>query len=509
MARSGIKLAPGTATRRVAVIAFIAVICLLDVGLSWAQDASQQPTQQQTPATSTAPPANPAPLGPVKPIGSEEQPVGTVEQNSTTTGPPPDTRPLAGAQELTPTLPGSGRSYLIPSFSVWEGADSNAQIAPGVTKYVAATIPVGSLDLSYSGKTNQFNLDYGGGGIIYNNDFSESAAFQDATITDFYNARRWNLLLMDRVTYLPQASLGFGGFGYAGAFNTAESLGLGSGVSQMSQIFVPGQSLLLGRVGSTSNNAVVQTQYFLTPTTSVTGVASFGIQHYDQAGLASGNNRIFVGSIDHQLTGTDTVSFAYDLIQYRYNGGSVAINDNVFQIGYAHRVTSRISVSVLGGPAVIYSAVTGIPGTQEKWNWVGQAQGAYRAEQGSFHVSYLHYQTPGSGLYQGATTDTASAGFSRDLTRTWTASLSLAYARNTALVAPSTSPSAASPGAIDYGTGTIRLDRTMGHYVKLFGVYAVQHQLSGPGVVAGYSGNKIFRQIFGIGIEMHPRPWGL
>jgi hypothetical protein len=505
MAGSGFKLARATATQRVTVMAFVAVMCLLDTSLSRAQGGSQQPTQQQPPATSTPPPANPAPLGPVKPIGSEEQPVGTVEQAPT---PPPDTRPLAGAQELTPTLPGSGRSYLIPSFSDWTGADSNAQIAPGVTKFVAATIPVGSLDLNVSGRRNQFNLAGGGGGLIYPTQFDSSAGFGQLTVSDFYNARRWNFLVMDRASYFPQASLGFGGIGYAGVFNTGESLGLGSGGSQVSQILAPGQSALLGHVGTTSNTAVVQTQYFLTATTSVTGVASFGIQHYGEMSLESGNNRVFVGSIDHQLTTTDTVTFAYDLLQYRYNGNSTAINDNVFQLGYAHRVTSRISLLLIGGPAVIYSAVTGIPGTQQKWNWVARAQASYRAERGSFYLSYLHYQTPGSGLYQGANTDTASAGFTRELTRTWTSLLSFSYAHNSALLA-STSPTSASPGSTNYATGTIRLDRTMGHYVKLFGVYSVQHQLSGSGVVTGYSGNEIFRQIFGIGIEMHPRPWGL
>ncbi|HXJ92379.1 MAG TPA: hypothetical protein VMT20_05805 [Terriglobia bacterium] len=506
MAGSGLKLARGTATQFVPVLAFV---CLLGSGPCRAQDASQQPAQQQSPATSTPPAANQAPLGPVKPIGSEEQPTGTVEQTGATPSPPPDTRPLAGAQELLPTLLGSGRSYLIPSFSVWAGADSNAQITPGVTQYLTAAIPVGSVDLNYSGRRNQFNLDGGGGGVIYPTQSSDSSAFGNFTVSDFYNARRWNFLFMDRASYFPQASLGFGGIGFAGAFNTAESLGLGSGGSQMSQIFAPGQSILLGRVGTTSNNAVVQTQYFLTPTTSVTGVASFGIQHYDQAGLASSNDRLFVGSIDHQLTRTDTVSFAYNLIQYRYNGGSTAINDNVFQLGYAHRVTSRISVSLLGGPAIIYSAITGIPGTQQSWNWVGQARASYLAERGSFYLSYLHFQTPGSGLYQGANTDTASAGFSRNLTRTWTASLNLSYAHNSALVPASPSPTAASPGATNYATGIIRLDRTVGHYVKLFGVYSVQHQISGAGVVTGYTGNTLFRQIFGIGIEMHPRPLGL
>jgi hypothetical protein len=487
-------------------MALTALAWLLSASLVWPQQADQQPAaQQQTqpPATTNPPPANSTPPSPVNPIGSEQQ---AGQQNAAQ---PADTRPLAGAQELTPTLPGSGRSYFIPSFSVWEGADSDAQILSGVTKYAAATIPVGSLDLNVTGKTNQFNLDYGGGGIIYDNLSGEDAAFDDLTISDYYNARRWNLLVMNRASYLPQASLGFGGIGFAGIFNTAQSLGLGSGIGQMSQVFVPGQSVLTGHIGTTSDNAVVQTQYFLTSRTSVTGVASYGIMHYAESSLFSGNSRLFVGSIDHQLTGTDTISFSYDLIEYRYSGGSLAFNDNVFQLGYGHRVSSRISLTALAGPALIYTAIRGITGTSKKTTWDARVLIAYTFERGSVNLSYLHYATPGSGVFQGAQTDTATAGVNREITRTWTATVYGSYSHDTALAFSSPSPTSSNPGPINYETGTLRLDRTMGHYMKVFAVYELEHQIAGTAIVPGYSGHEIFRQIFGIGIQVHPRPWGL
>jgi len=497
-------------TARIIPVAVTALAWLLTASLVWPQDTSQQPATQQTPTpeTNPPPPANPTPPSPVNPIGSEEQ-QNTGEQPA---APPSDTRPLAGAQELTPSLPGSGRSYLIPSFSDWTGADSDAQLIPGHTQYLAATIPVGSLDLRYSGRRNQFNLDYGGGGVIYPSESSQDAAFDQLTVSDYYDARRWNFLIMNRASYLPQASFGFGGFGYAGTFNTAESLGLGSGVTQMSQTFVPGQSLLFGRTATTTDNAVVQAQYFLTSRTSVTGVASYGIQHYAQAALLSGNNRLFVGSIDHQLSGTDTVSAAYDLVEYRFNGGSVAINDNVFQLGYAHRVTSRITATVLGGPAVIYSAFAGINGSQHQWTWQLNALVAYRAERGSLSLSYLHYATPGSGVFEGAQTQTVNGSFSRDITRTWTGTLSLSYARTSAIGTyslPTAAPSASGLSPFNYEVGTLRLSRPIGHFVRFFAVYALEHQRAPAGVVPGLIGNEIFRQIFGIGFELHPRPLAL
>lgn len=509
MGRSGFNLTRGAGPGRVIAMAVTALAWLLSASLAWPQQGDQQPAaQQQTqpPPATNPPPANAAPPSPINPIGSEEQPNSTGQE---TTAPPPDTRPLAGAQELTPTLPGSGRSFLIPSFSVWEGADSNAQLVPGVTKYVAAAIPVGSVDLNYVGRRNQFNLDYGGGGIIYENESSESAAFDQLSFSDFYNARRWNLLVMNRASYLPQASIGFGGIGFAGIFNTAQSLGLGSGIGQMSQVFVPGQSVLTGQIGTTSDNAVVQTQYFLTSRTSISGVVSYGITHYAETSLFSGNDRLFVGSIDHQLSPTDTISFSYDLIEYRYSGGSLAFNDNVFQLGYGHRVSSRITFSAMGGPALIYTAIAGITGSSKRTTWDGRVLIGYRGERGGVDLSYLHYATPGSGAFQGAQTDTVTTGVNRDITRTWTASVSGSYSRNTALYSSSLGTTSSNPGSINYETGTLRLDRTMGRNMKVFAVYELEHQIAGIAVVPGSSGREIFRQIFGIGIQFHPRPWGL
>jgi hypothetical protein len=508
MVESGFNLAWRRGAARIVAVVITILTWLLSASLVWPQDTGQQaPTQQQTPppATNPPPPANSVPPGPVNPIGSEEQ-SNTAEQPA---APPSDTRPVAGAQELTPTLPGSGRSYLIPSFSDWTGADSDAQIVPGHTQYLVATIPLGSLDLNYSGRRNQFNLDYGGGGVIYPTESSQSAAFDQLTFSDYYDARRWNLLVMNRAAYLPQASLGFGGFGYAGAFNTAESLGLGSGVGQLNQTFVPGQSLLFGRTSTTNDNAVVQAQYFLTPRTSISGVASYGIQHYQETSLFSGNDRIFVGSIDHQLTGADTLTFAYDLIEYRYNGGSAAINDNVFQLGFAHRVSSRLTVTAIGGPAVIYTALAGVTGSQQQWTWQLLALAAYRANRGSVSVSYLHYATPGSGLFQGAQTQSVTTSFARELTRTWRGTATFGYSRNTRLGSYSLSSAVPNPGPVNDEVATLRLDRTLGHYLRFFGVYSVIHQRAATAIVPGYSSNEIFRQIFGIGFELHPRPLGL
>jgi hypothetical protein len=133
----------------------------------------------------------------------------------------------------------------------------------------------------------------------------------------------------------------------------------------------------------------------------------------------------------------------------------------------------------------------------------------YHIQRVSFSLAYLHYVSPGSGIFQGANTDNVTAGFTAQLTRTWDFSLSGANSRNTRLAAYSINPAFPNPGAIDYEYGSVRLTHVMGRYMKAFVVYNLQHQASGALFVPGSTSTGLIRHIFGIGFELHPRPVGL
>jgi hypothetical protein len=480
------------------------LVWALGTGLAWCQQP-QQPagnTQSPNPSGQSTVPAQPLPA-----INPSTGTVATPEPAPSAT----DTRPIAGAEEITPELPGSTHSYAIPSFSVWEGADSNAQLVPGMHMLQLATIPVGVLDLNVAGRSNQFSLNVGGGGLIYDTASNESAGFLDGGFTDSYTSRRWSFLISDRASYLPQASAGFAGIGFAGAFNNAPFLGVGSGPAALNPIFAPGQSVLAGQFAALSNVSIAQAQYEVNATNSVSVTGSFGIQHYlnDSSGLQSGNNTLTVFSWDHQFSNTDSISVSYTLVRYRYNGGSTALNDNIWRVGYSRRVSHRLSFVGLVGPQVIYSAQAFVPGSQKSTSVTGQASLTYHLPRLSFNAQYLHYVSPGSGVFQGANTDIVSGGVNTQLTRTWDLSLSAADSRNSRLGTFSTVSAFPNPGAINYEYGTLRVNHVMGRHMRAFAVYELQHQTSGAAFVPGSTSTTLFRHIFGIGIELHPRPLGL
>lgn len=459
------------------------------------------PASPEQPAAPAPPPGISAPLSPPGVPATQQESTGTPAE----TPAPVDTRSLAGAEAITPTLPGSERSYILPSFAIWQGADTNAQIVSGTSKVQIASIPTASLTLNHVSRRNLFSLDYHGGAMIYETDWNLTTVFQEFGFADKYTAARWNLLIADHLSYLPQASLGFGGIGSAGGFG-GQSLGLGTGIG-LSGAYTPGQSILTGQSGTTTNTAVAQAQYNLTPRSSFTAVGAFGIVHYTQGGLSSGNDTILTLAYDHQVTSYDTLSLSYSFAALRFNGGSEAINSHALRLGYGHRITNRFTATVLGGPQYTESAITGISGVQRHWGWIGQATLGYKVERGSLDVNYFHYVSLGSGVFNGAVTDTVNGNYNREISRTWNAAFGLGYSHNAPLGPYSVNPNFANPGTFDYEYGSFRLDHTFGRYTRGFFVYNLQRQESGAAFTPGATGRVIIRHIFGIGLELHPRPW--
>lgn len=492
-------------------IAVILSLWVMTPGLR-AQDDGQQPQEsgQQAQPAAQGQPAAQTPSGSTAPPPGLQNPLGTQTETESQQGATPtDTRPLAGAEAITPTLPTAGRSYLIPSLSLWEAGDDNPRLVEGYSKVAFAAIPAGSLDFHLMGKHNNFDVDYGGGALLFESNFSDSAAFDNIQITDQYTARRWNFFISDRASYLPEGVLGFGGIGFAGIYNNSEALGIGTGGAQLNGFYTPEQSFLTGYAGTTSDTAITQFQYFVTPRTSVSVMGALGYQHYTQSGLFSGNDRFGVLSLDHQFTPTQSLSFSYSVMQLRFDGGSVAVNDDLWRLGYGYRVTNHFTLTLIAGPQLTFTAITGVPSSVRRLSWSGQGRLGYRAQRGEMSVSYLHYLTPGSGIFQGAETTLINASGNRELSRRWAGNIGVAWTRTGAASGLSTNPSFRGVGNVNYEYGNAKLTYNLSPSTRLFANYELQHQVAGVALVRGGSSRYLNTQVFGVGIAWHPRPFGL
>ena len=158
-------------------------------------------------------PAAPPPVGTTIPITEP------TEGGSTLT---PDTRPLSGIEELEVESPGRSRSFVLPSLRLSTYGDTNRTILGGGGTGTELTGSViGGLAVHQVTRRNDFSFDYQGGGMLYSRNSDLNTTIHQLGITETYQGRRWGITLGNRLSYLPESSFGFGGFGV--------SSGLGGG----------------------------------------------------------------------------------------------------------------------------------------------------------------------------------------------------------------------------------------------------------------------------------------
>ena len=133
---------------------------------------AQQQTQDQS-----AQPAQPAqPVQPVQPIPALRSPLAsaagngdsqTSDQDSQSLS--PDTRPLAGAQDLSLGSPTGTHSYWEPQAVVTSTFDSNPLITTGGGGVTVWTTFLGGMEVHRNSENSNLILSYLGGGSISNN----------------------------------------------------------------------------------------------------------------------------------------------------------------------------------------------------------------------------------------------------------------------------------------------------------------------------------------------------
>ena len=130
------------------------------------QQQQQDQTQQQQQQQSTEQPSQPIPAyhSPLASLAGSDQAQETSPSDIT-----PDTRSLAGAQELGLGMPRTEHSFWQPSVNVSSTFDSNALGGTGSGGWVAETSVTGGVDLHRMSENTDLTLSYVGGAMFSNN----------------------------------------------------------------------------------------------------------------------------------------------------------------------------------------------------------------------------------------------------------------------------------------------------------------------------------------------------
>jgi hypothetical protein len=497
----------------------VALLCALLLGVladgAQAQD-SQQPNSQNQQSQGQQNQGQTTPQGqqnqeqPATPIPAYHSPLASAAADDSDQNEPeqmtPDTRPLAGAQNLSLGTLGNSRDYWQPHIDIFESIVSNPQESPNQSGWGTWLSLSGGVDLHRTSGESDLTLSYLGGGMISADSNVGNGIVQQLGVVDRFTLRRWTLSVMDQVSYLPGAGFGFGGLGGAG-ISTGGSVGIGSTFG------LPGQTALTGLSQTLANAATGEADVNLTPRTSLTFVGGYSLLHYSQSTLLDSTEANFRGGYNYLLTRKDTIAVLYTYTAVRYGNFDQSINEHTIQGSYARRVTGRLAFQIAAGPQITQFRIpipngTGSSGSEtsagsNQLSWSLSANAQYQWQRTGLGLSYDHGVNAGSGLLGGSDADVVSGGVTRAMSRTFSSGATAGYSHNHGLAIQSETPTGQT---YDYWFAGANFSHPIGRTLGLTLAYQMQYQNSSNSFCIGKTcGTNLMTHIISIGLGWHER----
>lgn len=342
----------------------------------------------------------------------------------------PDTRPLAGVQNLSLGSQAASHSFLLPSFGVTSavefnpGNSSGGSSSPESTTYVS-----GRLALNKISSRSTLLLDYlaGGGFSSYSN--QGNSVIQSLDFSETIRGGRWSQTLGEQFSYLPASSFNFGGLGGLGNFGV--NLGTVGTTPGFRQDLIPNQSILTTGAARISNATMAQTTYALGYRSSLSFFGSYGQLHFLDNGFQNSSSVSAGAGYNYLLNPLNSISVSYDFGRFMFANLPEQADSHSVQLSFARRVTGRLSFQIGAGPDFqVYSSPLAGPATIVSWTLNSAL--SYQLRNWNTGFAYTHSLSGGSGVLVGAETDMFSGHLGRAF-GSWQTGFSAGYSRNRSL----------------------------------------------------------------------------
>jgi hypothetical protein len=223
----------------------------------------------------------------------------------------PDTRPLAGAQNLSLGIQSATHSFLLPSFGVTTQVqfNRNSFSQANGSSPISASYVSGRLAINKISPGSELLVDYLAGGGFSSDSGLNSSIIQSLDFAETLHGGRWTLMLGDQFTYLPASSFNFGGLG--GLNNLGVNLGTVGSAPRLRQDLIPNQSIITNGAARIGNGVVAQTTYALGYRSSVTFLGGYGLLDFVNGGLQNSSNVSARGGYNYLLSPLNSMSVSY------------------------------------------------------------------------------------------------------------------------------------------------------------------------------------------------------
>ena len=395
----------------------------------------------------------------------------------------PDSLPLSGVQNPTVGRPASRHSYWVPAIQ-YGNASRSASIYGAKSGWTTTNFVSTNVSLLESWNHSTLTANYSGGGYFSTDPVQGGQGdFQQLAANYQFDGKRWQALLVDQFSYLPQSSFGFGG-GIGGGLSTPGVSGsLAVPVSTLGASYIPGQTNLSALGPQYNNSSAAQFTYKISGRGSLTAAGVYGILRFVNPGNINSDMETGVLGYDYAVSRKDTLGLNYRFGAFRFPGQPQALDDQAVQLQYGRKVTGRMALKLAGGPDLITLRIP-VGNVRRAVSGSGSVSLTYAfAKTGGVELHYLHGVTGGSGVFQGANSDQVGAGLSKQLTRVWNGGVSFGYSRNGQIIGSSSTTN------WDNWFGDATLSRQIGR--QTFFSLGYQAQIQAGNTVPGNASNTV------------------
>lgn len=402
----------------------------------------------------------------------------------------PDHGPVSGVQNGTLGTSELRHSYWVTGAQYSNIVQTNSVSTTNTSQWMTTNYASGNLSLLEAWSHLLVGANYTGGGFFSSAADQGNGQFHQLSSAIEIDQRRWQALVLEQFSYLPQSSFGFGGT--TGLAVPGITGALAAPLPGLQEMFVPGQSIFSVVGPRYSSASAAQLTYAASRRGAFTGAVIYGLLRFSDSGNISNDSEILSLAYTYSITRKDTVGAIYRFTAYHYPGDPQALGDQAFQLMYARRVTGRIALNLAGGPDVTNFRIP-VGGTKQSMSGGGSAALSYEFAKSSIRLSYSHGIGSGSGLFSGSNADQLTLNLNRRLGPGWECILSSGYARNSTIV---TIKGLSSPSYNSLLEG-VGLSRPLGRSARFAIGYQAQIQASN-GVfctTAGCQTNQVGHQI--------------
>jgi hypothetical protein len=331
------------------------------------------------------------------------------------------------------------------------------------------------------------------GGDSWSTTGQPSTYYLNLGLSQVINTRNWNFILSDTVSYLPQTPA----IGLSGVPGTGDI-----GVPPIQVGVDTGQGVLTAYSARVSNAVSLSAQLKLTGKTSLQASGVYSTLYFLGNSAGGVNTASESGSIglSHRIDARNSVSANFGYSQFTYGVGQPTVTSQTATGQFSHQLTRQLAISLAAGPQwSTYTAIS--PSVPTSINLFVGATATYSSQFASYSLSYSRGTNSGSGIVQGARSDSVSARATRTFAGVWNGSVFASYTRTTSLVPIGLAGSLAPETEV----GGVQVSRAIARSLSTYASYTLENQTTqgAPGATNVFSG---LYKVAAFGLTYSPSP---